>query len=169
MSNTSASIATYKQNLRRGLSPRHREAMRRLAMGTPIGKVAEDLGYSVSHLTKISKSPLFLREMERMQTRLDQASYNAMQELRKIHPKAVQAYEDLISQTEYKQLRFNTAKDLFDRTGVVAARYAQSIEAVQSYEQRLAEVKAKYTVTTHEEPSPIKVMGGEHLLEEYDK
>jgi hypothetical protein len=161
-------VTTYKQTLRRGLSARHREAMRRLASGIPAPQVAEDLGYTLDHFYKIARSPLFKREMERMQARLDQAAYNAMSELRKIHPAAVNAYRDLIEQTEYKQLRFNVAKDLLDRTGVTSPRVGISQSIVQTYEQRLSEVKQTYTVTGNED-SPIEIMGGEELLKDYDK
>lgn len=129
------------------------------------------MGYSPFHLSKVASSPLFKRELERMMVRLDQANYNALNELRRLHPKAVKTYNDLMTQDEYQTLRFNVAKDLLDRTGVVTARTVHTLEAAQSqsYEQRLSEVKAKYTVsTTHSEDSPIEIMGGEELLKDYD-
>jgi len=169
MGNGEQAVATYKaQLLRRGLSPRHREAMRRLSAGQAPATVARELGYSSSHLSTIMSSPLFKREMERMQARADQIHYDALAELRAIQPHAVEAYKDLLQQTEYKLLRFNVAKDVLDRTGVEAPKVVHQVQATQTYEQKLAEVKSTYTVSGGD-TSPIEVIGGEDLLKNYDK
>ena len=161
-------VAEYKNTLRRGLSPRHREAMRQIAAGKTVPVVAESLGYTTAHLHKIASSPLFKRELARMQSRLDQINYDAIAELRRIQPDAIEAYRDLVQQTDYKLLRFNVAKDILDRTGVEQPRPAKQVEITQTYEQRLTEVKASYTVS-QTDTSPIEVMGGEELLKDYDK
>jgi len=168
MGNGTQAVEVYRLALKRGLNPRHREAMRRLVAGQPVGRVAEDLGYNVGHLNKIIRSPLFKRELERMQAKADLAHYDALAKLRCIHPKAVEAYTDLVEQTDFKQLRFNVAKDIFDRTGVEAAKTTQHREVVETYEQRLASAKATYKVTTTD-TCPIDVIGGEDLLKNYDK
>ena len=167
--NGERAVAEYKNTLRRGLSPRHREAMRRIAAGQTVPAVAKDLGYTTAHLHKIASSPLFKRELARMQSRLDQINYDAVAELRRIQPDAVEAYRDLINQTDYKQLRFTVAKDLLDRTGVEAPKPSKEVIVTQTYEQKLSEVKASYTVVHNTGESPIEVMGGEELLKDYDK
>lgn len=168
-SNESQAITKYRQTCRRGLSPRHREAMRRLASGQSIAQVADQLGYSNKHLSTIAASPLFKREMERMLNRMDQAAYNALAELRRIQPKAVKTYSDLMTQDEFQTLRFTVAKDLLDRTGVGVGKMIHTLEQTESYEQRLAKVRQKMTVeSTHSTDSPIEIMGGQELLEEYD-
>ena len=168
MGNGAQAIADYKVSLRRGLSPRHREAMRRLVAGQPVARIAEDLGYTNTHLARVVRSPLFQRELDRMMARVDQEQYDALANLRRIQPHAVEVYKDLLQQTDYKLLRFNVAKDIFDRTGVETPKETRHVAVTQTYEQRLSEVKASYTVTGNE-TSPIEVIGGEDLLKNYDK
>lgn len=164
--NQTQAIQDYKaQLLQRGLSPRHREAMRRIASGIPVTEVAHQLGYSPNRLHQITNSPLWKREMDKLQHRLDTDTYDALAELRKLQPVGVQVYSDLLQQTTYPSIRQMVAKDLFDRTGVRAVSNAptQTVTQVQSYEQQLANVRVKYEQTVTSE-CPIQVIGGTELL-----
>lgn len=139
--------------------------MRLIATGMPLLKVAQTLGYSPNRLWQITHSPLWEREMAKLQNKLDTDAYDAMAELRRLQPTAVQTYKDLLEQTTYPSLRQMVAKDVFDRTGVRAPTESCSVTATQSYEQQLAQVRIKYEQTGTPE-NYIEVLGGEELARE---
>lgn len=167
MDNSSKALADYRERLlHRGLSPRHREAMRLVASGMPLNEVADRLGYSRSRLYQVTRSPLWQRELDKLMGRLDNQAYDAMAAVRALQPQAVNTYKDLLECELYEELRFKIAKDILDRTGVTAPTVSHSITASQSYEQELSKVRVDYTKTTNYGPSPIEVIGGTELAEE---
>ncbi len=166
--NNSPAVADYRERLlKRGLSPRHREAMRLVASGKTIKQVAEQLGYCYARLLQITRSPLWRREMDRLQNRLDTDAYDTMHELRKLQPHCVQGLSDLIQQDEFKSIRLAAIRDVLDRTGVRLPDTASTITQTQTYEEQLSKVQVTYQQTT-KQPNYIQVIGGEELASEDD-
>ena len=160
----SRALAEYKEALlKRGLSPRHREAMRLVASGMPIVKVAKQLGYSAGRLWQVAASPLWKREMAKLMTQLDRNAFDAMQALRDLQPKAIDTFSQLMDLEDYPSTRLTVAKDILDRTGVKVPTETHTVEGTKSYEEQLAQVTVKYEKSGPEK-NYIQVLDGEELL-----
>lgn len=129
---------------KKGLSPRHREIMRRVAVGERQCDIAADMHLSERALSIIVNSPLFQAELEKMMEKIDQTVYDAMGELVKLQPDAVEAIQSSITQTDLPVLRFNAARDLLNRTGVNVPKEYHVTKDQRSYEELLTQVRIKY-------------------------
>lgn len=140
--------------LKRGISPRHREIMRRLAMGERQIDIALDMRMSQAALSFTVNSPLFQAELQKMITRVDEGVYDAMLELRKIQKDAVEAIHSSITQDELPVLRFHAARDVLNRTGVAMPRELHVTKEQRSYEELLQQVRIKYSEESENKRPP---------------
>jgi hypothetical protein len=138
------SMHTARQNaIRRSRAPRMREIMRRLVMGEDSHDIAEDLGMTKGAMAYVIRSPLFQAELERFASHVDEASYKAMEELRKEEVHAVRVYTELLQDTSDQRLHFHVAKDLLSRTGIAAAKQVNVTQNSTSYEERLIRMQSE--------------------------
>lgn len=128
----------------RALNARHREIMRRIALGERNKDIAEDLGMSQVSISIIVNSPLFKQELAKWMSSLDAQAYDAMGELRKIIPDAVVAVRETIEQKELPVLRHRASMDLLNRTGISTPKEYHVTKQQTSYEELLHSVRIKY-------------------------
>lgn len=123
------------------ITTRHRELMHRLLLGEPLSHAAAECGFTPSTAKYIAKSPLFRRELERMQTEMNLNLYDAAIELRKLQPKAIQALGEVADLQHRPDLRLSAAKEILDRTGLGVKKTLQidstHTTTTMSYEERL--------------------------------
>jgi hypothetical protein len=140
--------------LKRGISPRHREIMRRIAMGERQVDIALDMRMSQVSLSFIVNSPLFQVELRKMMERVDESTYDAMRELRVIQKDAVEAIHESVKQTDLPVLRFHAARDVLNRTGVAMPKEMHITKEQRSYEELLQQVRIKYSCESETKRSP---------------
>lgn len=126
------------------MSARHREIMRRVALGERHKDIAQDMGMTVQTVHVIVRSPLFQQELHTMMKEMDAQLYDAMQELRDTQQDAVLAMRDSVQQRELPVLRFHAAKDILNRTGITVPKEYHVTKQQTSYEELLHKVRIKY-------------------------
>lgn len=142
---STGSLRRHERKFRHGINPRHREIMRRLAMGERQCDIARDMQITQSALSFLVNSPLFQAELHKMVSQVDEDTYNAMRELRKIRKEAVEALFDSVTQEDLPVLRFHAARDILNRTGVSTPKEYHVTKEQRSYEELLQQVRIKYT------------------------
>lgn len=132
------------------LHTRHRELMQRLVAGEPLASAARDLGFSMAAAKAVAKSPLFQKELQRMQTELTLHLYDAMAELKGLQPDAVDALRDVVNLKANPALRLAAARQILDRTGVGTVKQVKVDHTTLSYEERLQIVQQGGELPTQE-------------------
>ena len=135
--------STCSHELRR-LNARHREIMRRVALGERNCDIAADLEMSQVTISIIVNSPLFQQELQAFISKMDEQVYDAMKELRDVQRDAVLAIHDSVVQKELPVLRFHAARDILNRTGVQVPKEYHVTKQQTSYEELLHQVRIKY-------------------------
>jgi len=121
------------------ITTRHRELMHRLLLGEPLKHAAAECGFSYNTARYVVRSPLFRKELERMQTELNLNLYDAVAELRSLQPDAINALKEVANLQHRPDLRLNAAREILDRTGLGARKTitVDSTHTTMSYEERL--------------------------------
>ena len=107
------------------ITPRHRALMRKLVAGMKLGEACDDIGMSISRASVVVNSPLFQREMEKMQEELNGKFTSAEAEKvsdatrEKLNDSAERAAATLRGALDdaSSAVRISAAKDILDRTG----------------------------------------------------
>lgn len=140
------------------LNARHREIMRRIALGERQCDIAADIGMSQVSLSIVVNSPLFKQELAKWLDKMDEQVYDAMKELREVQRDAVLAIHDSVTQKELPVLRFHAARDILNRTGVQVPKEYHVTKQQTSYEELLHSVRIKYQQEDLEKrPAPTPV------------
>jgi predicted transcriptional regulator len=111
---TSDSVQKY------GLShirPMHREIARRLVLGQRQGDVAAELGISDSRMSIIVNSPLFKREIDRLEKLREEGVQDVQRTLVEVSPLALEVVERTMYGGKSERLRFDAAESILDRAG----------------------------------------------------
>jgi hypothetical protein len=122
---------------------KHREMLRRVALGEQPQEIADSMGLTKRRVNAIINSPLFKLNLEEFQAKLDADAYDVMSELRAIQPDAVDAIKDSITQLDLPNLRFQAARDLLNRTGATVPKQFEVKKFTESYEQRLLQLRVE--------------------------
>lgn len=165
-------IVTRTSNQVTRLHTWHRELMRRLLVGEKLSIAAKALGVSETSAKRVSRSPLFRSEMDRLHDLLDTHYCDAVVELKMMQLEAVEALRDTVRLTERPELRLRAAVEILDRTGVtrVSVTKVEVDKRVLSYEERLQVIQQGDTlseadryieVTDYQEP---RVLSGTDLI-----
>ena len=101
----------------RELKPYQREVVRRQAMGQRSREIGAALGMTASNIRMIWRKPEAKEYLAQYLKMIDLVSGLA---LKTLCLKALRAYAELLHQTENPRVRFNVAKDVLDRTGVMS-------------------------------------------------
>lgn len=112
--NGSKSVERY------GLSyirPYHREIARRLVLGEMQSDIARDLRMSDSRMSIIVNSPLFKREIKRLEEARDSGTIDVTQTLRELSPVALEQVERTMYNRSGTRLGFDAACTILDRAG----------------------------------------------------
>lgn len=108
------------------VSTRHRALMRRLLAGMTPGEAARELGYSLTRVSLIIRSPLFRAEMENMQREINEKFTDregkeihqdvVRERLKRASEKAARTLEGALDD-DSGRVRLSAAKEILDRTG----------------------------------------------------
>jgi len=99
------------------VTPYHRELARRIVLGATRVSLCEEFNITPTRLSIITESPLFKRELMRLEEMRDQGVADVTQTLRDISPLAVDILERTMYKTKSDSLKVNIAKDILDRAG----------------------------------------------------
>lgn len=110
----SNSVEKYKLEY---IRPYHREIARRLVLGQRQAQIAQDLGISQTRLSIIVNSPLFQRELKRLEELRDSGVGDVFKTLQDIAPVALETVERLMYQSKSEKIKLEAAQAILDRAG----------------------------------------------------
>ena len=105
-----------------------------------------------------------------MQAKLDEATYDAVKELRNLQPDAVTTLKQLVKNKKRPDLRLAAAKEILNRTGINAPAQVEISRTEHiSYEQRLQIANDDKPKQLDYIDSEVTVLSGEDLEKTDDK
>lgn len=97
--------------------PYHREIARRMVIGQTFSKISKELNISHTRLSQIANSPMFKKELLRLEELRDKGVTDVTQTLRELSPIAVETIERTMYNAKSEKLRFDAATEILDRAG----------------------------------------------------
>jgi len=101
------------------LSPKLHQAARLKALGFSGREICERLGMSESHLSIVSKSPLFLSVVKDLASELDDATKVAQTTLVEASPEAAEKLVKIMNETEHEGLKRLVCLDVLKGSGAI--------------------------------------------------
>jgi hypothetical protein len=115
---------TPKQPLRE-IKLRHEEIMRRLICGESNTRICRALGFSQSRLSVIINSPLFKKELAKLEVKVNgkfvESAGDAEKKIEGLKPKAIEILENILTGKEpdvAPRLKRDVAKDILELSGM---------------------------------------------------
>jgi len=99
------------------IKPLHRELARRIALGQRPVDVAHELGMSPEHASIICRSPVFQRELARLEEMRDKGVTSVEAAYQEIAPVALEQLERTMYKTKSESLKTKIAFGILDRAG----------------------------------------------------
>lgn len=89
-----------------------------VAGGLTPGELADAYGFSVSHISRIINSPMFLAEVERLEAQADKVAADVREDIRKLAERAIEVLDEQLNMKGIpEQVRQRAAFDVLDRAG----------------------------------------------------
>jgi len=102
----------------KALKPHHRAMFRYAAAGKTATEISEIFGMSVTQVSIIMNSPLWLAELNRLIENLELSMVDAADELRSLTGRAIEVLaEEIYAPTPQSKIRARVAFEILDRTG----------------------------------------------------
>lgn len=114
------------------LNHRYREIARRLLMGEKQKDIAQDLGISEEHLSRIKNSPKFKQYFEEMQARADKIAFDVYSHMAEHAKKAAETITKMLQDPETSgALKLAAAKEILKRVMTYEKKQGQTTEPME--------------------------------------
>lgn len=120
------------------IKPYHREIARRVVLGQSQHDIAQDLSMSESRLSIICNSPMFKKEVERLESMRNAGVENIQEQLQEVSPVMLEILERLALYSSKDQIKKECAQDLLDRAGYGKITKFDGTVTHETHEQKLA-------------------------------
>jgi hypothetical protein len=116
----STMVEPYSQNVNQlELAPKLHQAARLKALGFSHREICEKLNMSESHLSIVSKSPLFISVVKGLSEDLDDATKVAQQTLVEASPEAAEKLVGIMQSTQHEGLKRLVCLDVLKGSGAI--------------------------------------------------
>ena len=119
------------------LPPKLHQAARLMSLGFKNREICEKLGMSESHLSIVSKSPLFKDVVHTLMNELDDAAKLAQTVLVESAPKAAEVLVDIMRTTQHDGLKRLVALDLLKGSGAIKSESSSPSIVVNLTENKM--------------------------------
>jgi hypothetical protein len=114
-------IPTGKSGASNGIGylwPHHRSMARDLIAGFTPGEVADKSGFTAAQITRITQSPLFIAELNRLAAQAEDTAVDVHEDFRRMSTRAAEILDENLHGEEISRgLKTKTAFDVLDRAG----------------------------------------------------
>lgn len=109
--------------------PMHREIARRLVLGQKVKDIAADLNITPTRISTLVNSPVFKKEIKRLEDQRDVGVSDVTRTLREVAPVCLEQVERLMYNAKSEKVRLSAAQDLLDRAGYGAVNKNLNVNA----------------------------------------
>jgi hypothetical protein len=124
---------------------RHREIIRRLALGQKNTEIAKALGITTVSVSQVKNSPIVQEKLNTMLDKMDGVAVDVGKRIREMAPKALEVLENVLEDDEDTiplSIKVKTAHDILDRAGHAAVKTVNANVLHGHFEaEDLAEIK----------------------------
>lgn len=104
------------------IRPRHSEIARRLILGQTQAQICRELGMNQGRMSLIVNSPLFVREVKRLERERDAVTVDVTRQIREAAPDALEVLQRTMYMGKTERIKYDAARDLLDRAGYSAVQ-----------------------------------------------